>query len=95
MQKQNLKKEILFIFIIIGLIGSIVFCPAKMESGKTCLFHKMVGGETNQISDKISIMHKNHITVKRYLIPFGFAWWFSIFLFAGSFYYLKNSNQRS
>jgi hypothetical protein len=94
MQKHIFKKELLIIFVLIGLLGSIMFSPVKMESGKTCLFHKIIGGEVDQMSDKISIMQQNHETLKRYLIPFGFVWWFSIFMFATSFYLLVNSKQR-
>jgi len=95
MKKFIIKKEILIVFILIGFFGSILFCPVKMESGKTCLFHKLLSGNVEQISEQIPIAEKNHLTLKRYLIPFGFFWWFSIILFISSFYYLKNSNQRS
>ena len=95
MIKNISKKEIILIFFIIGLIGSIMFCPVKMESGKTCLFHKILGDEVDQIPHQISVMEQNHRKLMQYLHPFGFIWWFSIFLLISSLYYLKNSNQRS
>ena len=94
MQKLNIKKEILILLISIGLIGSILFCPINLESGKTCLFHKLSGSNAVHVHDQISALEHNHHKMLQYVLPFGLIWWFSIFLLTISFYYLKNSNQR-
>ena len=94
MQKPIIKKEILFIFIFVGLFGSILFCPIKMESGETCLLHKLLGSNTDHIHHKASTLEQNHHRMIQYIFPFGLIWWFSIFLLFSSSYFLKNSNQR-
>ena len=65
-----------------------------MKSGKTCLFQSILNENVNKVSDYVSIEKRDQILLKRYLLPFGFAWWFSIILVGISFYQLKNYKVR-
>ncbi len=95
MMKIMPKPKVLLILAILGILGGILFCPIKMESGGTCLFQKFFGNNQEQIADHISVMERNHIMLRHYLVPFGFAWWFSLAILALSIYQLKKTTIKS
>ena len=89
MTKIKNSRKLIIMLIIIGAIGTVVFCPIKMQSGGTCLFHRLLGEETHYLPDQTSSTEKANLMLRRYLVPFGFAWWISLGLFVLSWYQFK------
>ena len=89
MAKIKSNKKIIIMALILGSLGTVLFCPIKMESGDTCLFHRILEKETKYIPDKISSMEKAHLMLRRYLVPFGLIWWLSLGVLLLSLYQLK------
>ena len=89
MAKIKSNRKIIIITLIFGAIGTVLFCPIKMESGETCLFHRLSGKDTKYIPDHVPSMERAHLMLQRYLVPFGFAWWLSLGVLVLSMYQLK------
>ena len=89
MAKIKSNKKIIIMALILGSIGTLLFCPIKMESGDTCLFHKISGKEAKYIPDHVPSVEKAHLMLHKYLVPFGLLWWFSVGVLALSLYQLK------
>lgn len=95
MAKIKSNRKIIIIALILGAIGTILFCPMKMESGATCLFHRIKGAEIKYIPDHVHSMERSHLMLQRYLVPFGLAWWLSLGVFVLSLYQLKVLKRKS
>ena len=89
MAKIKSNSKIIIIALILSAIGTILFCPIKMKSGDTCLFHRLFIEDMNYIPDHIASLERSQLMLQRYLVPFGLAWWFSLGVLALSMYKLK------
>ena len=69
-------------FLGIGLVGSVMFFPVNMDSQYTCLFHRLV-------HEGHSYAYPHDTIVQHYITTFGFLWWGSLILLAGSIYAWK------
>ena len=74
------------------MLGSILFFPLKMESGKTCLFHRIFGGDEENLPNHIPLAERAQLMLRAYLVPFAFVWWLSLVILGMSIYYLKYKN---
>lgn len=95
MAKIKSNRKIIIIALILGAIGTILFCPIKMESGDTCLFHRIFGEDIKYIPDHVPSMEKAHLMLQRYLVPFGLVWWLSLGVLVLSVYQLKVLKHKS
>jgi len=95
MTKIKSNKKIIIIALILGAMGTILFCPLKMESGETCLFHRIFGQDINYIPDHVPSMERAHLMLQRYLVPFGLVWWLSLGVLVVSMYQLKVLKRKS
>ena len=95
MAKIKSNRKIIIIALILGAMGTILFCPMKMDSGETCLFHRFFGQDIKHIPDHVPSMERAHLMLQRYLVPFGLAWWLSLGMLVLSMYQLKVLKRKS
>jgi len=82
--KNKIFIDTLFI-VILGLIGVFLFFPVNLGGVHTCLFHRIFfqGANSNMdianFSSTPAMADHSHL-VRKYLVPFGFIWWFSLAL---------------
>ena len=72
------SKKIILILLFIGIVGTVLFFPVKMDSGYTCIFHTGCSRNAVPCSDGVSVDRNCSLMLQQYLIPFGFAWWISL-----------------
>lgn len=95
MGKKLKNNSILVAILLIAMVGTVMFFPLNMKSGKTCLFHRTFGGDEDYIRGHVPYAERAHAMLHRYLAPYGFIWWLSLAVVALSIYQLKKSNTKS
>ena len=91
MAKEKIIKIILIITLSMGIAGTILFFPIKLDSGNTCMFHSICSKNTEYCSNKALCAENCHLMQEQYLIPFGFIWWTSLVVVVLSSYHIKKS----
>ena len=85
--KRIKDKKILQIFILlVGLIGFVLFCPAKLGSGHTCLFEHMTSRSLYCGEGAHNHVDHGYEMARSYIIPYGLLWWASITIVWWSLY---------
>jgi len=92
MIKITKSRKILVVAIIIGAIGTVLFVPIKMQSGGTCLVDQLLGGKS---SDNPPGIATADLMLRRYLVPFGVAWWLSLGLLVLGWYQFRTLKDKS
>ncbi len=83
------------LIIIPGLIGVFLFFPVNLGDVYTCLFHRIffqgVGSnpEFSGFSSASAMVDHSHL-VRKYLMPFGIIWWFSLALVGWGIFRFRN-----
>lgn len=95
MKKERKNKSIIISILLIAIVGTVIFFPLNMKSGKTCLFHRLFGGDEENLPGHVPYAERAHIMLHRYLSPFGFIWWLSLAVLALGIYQLKKSTIKS
>lgn len=95
MSRSRINKSVIVSILLISVLGAIIFFPLNLKSGKTCLYHRMFGGDEENLPGHVPYMERAHIMLSRYLTPFGYMWWLSLAILAVSIYYLKSSKINS
>ena len=72
------RKIVIVALIILGFVGAVLFCPAKMQGGKTCLFHQYISKSEHESHNHDVVANHAHHMERSYLFPFGFLWWLSL-----------------
>ena len=75
MREINVENVIPVMILLFALLGAILFFPVKMESGKTCLFHRIFDGDEENLLNHIPYIDRAHAMLHEYLIPFALLWW--------------------
>jgi hypothetical protein len=106
--KSTKVKFLILLLLIIGIAGSILFFPVNIKNRHTCLGHKLMNNQQQELnkldSDQNSMIHhtitsghEGHqsLLLQRYVYPFGIFWWLSLGTVFGVIYllfYRRNSN---
>ena len=85
-------KKIMLVMGLLGMMGTVLFFPAKMESGNTCLFETIFIDDIKHIPDKLSHSENTYKMLNQYLMPLAFIWWLSLFVISLSIYRLKKGS---
>jgi len=94
---SNKKSRLIpLIILLIGMSGSLLFFPLKLDGNHTCFcqwlfFSKTVWQEkySNSPVGDMTSFTKHQELIQSYVVPFGILWWFSIGLAFGGVYYLR------
>ena len=95
MAKIKSNSKIIIIALILSVMGTILFCPIKMKSGDTCIFHRLFIKDMNYVPDHVPIMERSQLMLQRYLVPFGLVWWLSLGVLFLAMYQLKTLKRKS
>ncbi|MBN2009452.1 hypothetical protein JW960_08920 [candidate division KSB1 bacterium] len=83
----------LIALILLAIVGAVIFCPVKMSSGKTCLFHRFLSDSSPSIHMHHSPGEHAHTMEQSYVFPFGLIWWSSLAILFAAIYLFKNKRQ--
>ncbi len=107
-----MRNRFLFLTLIpifVGLAGGILFFPVKLNSGYTCLYHRLFYSHVHSLensmvlstgikNDFVKTNDKSDVLLHFYIRRFGIFWWISLFVFISGLYMFKyfriKKNQR-
>ena len=89
MKNKNFRYGLSFLLLIIGIAGTIICFPAKMDEEYTCICDRMLGRSSGVMPASFTLL------VERFFFPFAFMWWGSILLAVLSGIYLVKAAARS
>lgn len=72
MKNKKVKHIASLLFLIIGISGTIIFFPAKMDEEYTCICDRMLNKPSGITPASFTLL------VERFFFPFAFMWWGSI-----------------
>lgn len=72
MKNKKVKYIVSILFLLIGISGTIIFFPAKMDEEYTCICDRMLGRSSGVMPASFTLL------VERFFFPFAFMWWGSI-----------------
>lgn len=94
---KKIKFSMVYSVCFIGLAGIILFFPMNFNDTHTCLYNKYYCSyknrpcpkmsnpdELNEVHHAMNMNDRGSILLKKYIFPYGFLWWGSLTLFAGS-----------
>jgi tetrahydromethanopterin S-methyltransferase subunit D len=88
------SKKIILTLLFIGIVGTVLFFPVKMDSGYTCIFHNICRINAAPCSDGVPGDRNCSLMQRQYLIPFGFAWWISLAILAIGIYNINKLKKK-
>ncbi len=89
MKNKKSKYILSLLFLIIGVGGTIIFFPAKMDEEYTCICDRMLSKPSGITPESFTLL------VERFFFPFAFMWWGSILMAVLSGIYLVKAAARS
>ena len=84
-EMKNKMKMVSFAMVVVGVTGVILFFPLNLDNAHTCFFHRLFSGDQGINPGwagfgTIPGEAEQHKLLQKYLVPFGFIWWFSLAL---------------
>lgn len=80
------------LLVIVGLVGIILFFPARLCHQHTSLFeYLMTNCERNSIAENSSAT----VLLRHYLFPYAFFWWLSIALAVSAIVYVVRQHEQN
>ena len=84
---HKMNKEVGMILIVLGLVGTVLLFPLKLDKGKTCLAHQYLVGESGH-DGWYAVAGNEHALARTYVVPYGLLWWTSLGLSGIGLYFL-------
>ena len=92
MKNKKSKYILSLLLLLIGISGTIICFPVKIDEEYTCICDRMLGSGTGITPASFTLL------VERFFFPFAFMWWVSILLAVSSGVYLtkmiRSSNNK-
>lgn len=70
--------------VLVGVVGTVLFFPWKLENGRTCMAQRYIHGEGLQAEGN-SMMEHGHSLARYYVFHYGLFWWVSMGLIITGF----------
>jgi len=68
------NKKLNILLLLIGITGFILFFPVRLQQNNSCIGEKLSPFNEN----RITLNETKHQLTQKYVVPYGFLWWFSI-----------------
>ncbi len=93
------------ILLSMGIIGGVLFFPINFDNQYTCLYNRVfapkhhyeLSNEMINSGTRVEEYYESEIDemmhselVRKYILPFGLVWWFSLVIIAFAFFWLKH-----